>query len=181
MQQNYQDAMAIVAKYGKPDLFVTYTCNPKIKDIVENLRDGECAEDRPNLVSRVRNPQGHQGPPHFGSARKFQKRGLPHCHMLIILRGEDKLHTRDDIDRLISAEIPDPDGRLGAVQPGQVMYDTWTLWCAETQQCLHGGWRVQEEVPRRNNGRTVQTGGFVAARSPSYSTILLVAMKRSST
>ena len=34
---------------------------------------------------------------------------------------------------------------------------------------------------RRNNGRTVQIGGFVAARSPSYSTILLVAMKRSST
>jgi len=30
MQQLYQDAMAIVAKYGKPDLFVTYTCNPKV-------------------------------------------------------------------------------------------------------------------------------------------------------
>ena len=27
--QNYQDAMAIVAKYGKPELFVTFTCNPK--------------------------------------------------------------------------------------------------------------------------------------------------------
>ena len=37
MQQNYQDAMAIVAKYGKPDLFVTYTCNPKIKDITSEM------------------------------------------------------------------------------------------------------------------------------------------------
>ena len=44
MQQNYQDAMAIVAKYGKPDLFVTYTCNSSVQDIVENLREGECAE-----------------------------------------------------------------------------------------------------------------------------------------
>ena len=26
--QQYQDAMAIVRKYGKPDLFVTFTCNP---------------------------------------------------------------------------------------------------------------------------------------------------------
>ena len=53
MQQNYQDAMAIVAKYGKPDLFVTYTCNPNITDIIENLRDGEHPEHRPDLVSRV--------------------------------------------------------------------------------------------------------------------------------
>lgn len=28
MVQQYQDAMAIVRKYGKPDLFVTFTCNP---------------------------------------------------------------------------------------------------------------------------------------------------------
>jgi hypothetical protein len=30
--QQYQDAMAIVRKYGKPDLFVTYTCNPSWTD-----------------------------------------------------------------------------------------------------------------------------------------------------
>ncbi len=28
MQQNYQDAMVIVRKFGKPDLFITMTCNP---------------------------------------------------------------------------------------------------------------------------------------------------------
>ncbi len=28
MQQNYQDAMALVRKCGKPDLFLTMTCNP---------------------------------------------------------------------------------------------------------------------------------------------------------
>ncbi len=47
MQQNYQD---VIAKYGKP---VTYTCNPNVQDIVENLRDGERPEHRPDLVSRV--------------------------------------------------------------------------------------------------------------------------------
>ena len=34
MQQNYQDAMAMVTKYGKPDLFLTFTCNPKSKEIM---------------------------------------------------------------------------------------------------------------------------------------------------
>jgi ATP-dependent DNA helicase PIF1 len=37
MQQNYKDAMAIVLKYGKPDLFVTMTCNPNWREIRENL------------------------------------------------------------------------------------------------------------------------------------------------
>ena len=35
VQQNYQDAMAIVAKYGKPDLFITFTCNPKWDEVIK--------------------------------------------------------------------------------------------------------------------------------------------------
>lgn len=157
MQQNYQDAMAIVAKYGKPDLFVTYTCNPNVQEIVENLRDGERAEHRPDLVSRVfhlhlaellcdiRDRHVLGVPVARVHVIEFQKRGLPHCHMLIILRGEDKLRTRDDIDRLICAEIPNP---LGAVQSGQIMHDPWALWCAEPQLCVYRRWGMQEELPQ---------------------------------
>ncbi|CAN0446585.1 unnamed protein product, partial [Scytosiphon promiscuus] len=28
MVQQYQDVIAIVREYGKPDMFVTFTCNP---------------------------------------------------------------------------------------------------------------------------------------------------------
>ena len=47
MQQNYQDDMA---KYGKPDLFLTYTCNPKTEEITENLKNLERPEYCPDLV-----------------------------------------------------------------------------------------------------------------------------------
>ena len=53
MQQNYQDAMAIIAKFGKPDLFITFTCNPKSQSIMENLPPGVAAANRPDLVARV--------------------------------------------------------------------------------------------------------------------------------
>ncbi|GBL84498.1 hypothetical protein AVEN_117242-1 [Araneus ventricosus] len=33
MQQNYQDSMAMVRKFGKPDLFLTFTCNPPWSEI----------------------------------------------------------------------------------------------------------------------------------------------------
>nr|CAG8486844.1 4048_t:CDS:2 [Entrophospora candida] len=38
---------------------------------------------------------------------EFQKRGLPHAHILIILASMDKPCTVDDIDKMVSAEIPD--------------------------------------------------------------------------
>lgn len=37
---------------------------------------------------------------------EFQKRGLPHAHILITLRAEDKFKTPQSIDRFVSAEIP---------------------------------------------------------------------------
>ena len=53
MTQCYQDAMSIVAKYGKPDLFLTFTCNPKWDEITRELSDFQTANDRPELVARV--------------------------------------------------------------------------------------------------------------------------------
>ena len=38
---------------------------------------------------------------------EFQKRGLPHCHMLIFLKEQDKFRTSQQIDAIVSAEIPD--------------------------------------------------------------------------
>lgn len=39
---------------------------------------------------------------------EFQKRGLPHAHMMFILENNDKLDTPKKINRYVYAEIPDP-------------------------------------------------------------------------
>jgi hypothetical protein len=52
MRNLYQDAMAIIRKYGKPDLFITFTCNPFWKDIQDNLLPGQTANDRPDIINR---------------------------------------------------------------------------------------------------------------------------------
>ncbi|XP_064643098.1 uncharacterized protein LOC135497266 [Lineus longissimus] len=121
MQQNFQDAMAIVSKYGRPDLFLTFTCNPKCKDIKDALLPNQQPHDRPDIVSRVfklhlkellhdiRNNHVLGIPIAYVYVIEFQKQGLPHCHLLIILSEESKLKEPADIDSLISAEIPDPD------------------------------------------------------------------------
>ncbi|CAN1162782.1 ATP-dependent DNA helicase PIF1 [Linum perenne] len=38
----------------------------------------------------------------------FQKRGLPHAHIVIWLASSDKPNTVDKVDKIISAELPDP-------------------------------------------------------------------------
>jgi hypothetical protein len=40
---------------------------------------------------------------------EFQKRRLPHAHILIFLKDKDKYPEPSQIDRIISAEIPDKD------------------------------------------------------------------------
>jgi hypothetical protein len=51
--EQYRNAMAIVRAFGKPDLFITFTCNPKWPEITRELLPGQTAVDRPDLVARV--------------------------------------------------------------------------------------------------------------------------------
>ena len=57
MQQHYQDAMAMVAQIGMPDIFLTMTINPKDEDILAAVRKeaGENAKPHfyPHIVARV--------------------------------------------------------------------------------------------------------------------------------
>lgn len=118
MCEKYQDAMAICRRYGRPHLFVTMTCNPDWEEIKEQLKPGQDALNRPDICCRVFKlkhqelmrdiTQRHV----FGKVAanvhsiEFQKRGFPHAHILIWF--EDKHHlTVENIDRIISAEIPD--------------------------------------------------------------------------
>ena len=40
---------------------------------------------------------------------EWQKRGYSHAHILITLREENKIRGADMIDRIVSAQIPDPE------------------------------------------------------------------------
>ena len=118
MQQNYQDAMALVREFGFPGFFITMTANPSWPEVTANLREWETAADRPDLVARVfklkldellrdlteRGVLG-QATAHT-YVIEFQKRGLPHAHILLIVRPANKPRTAAEIDAIVSAEIP---------------------------------------------------------------------------
>ncbi|XP_074106305.1 uncharacterized protein LOC141532045 [Cotesia typhae] len=116
MHERTQDAMTYVRHYGRPDLFITFTCNPKWPEITEHLHQGQRSCDRHDIIERVFNIKvklmmklltvGRI----FGETKchmytiEWQKRGLPHVHILLWLEKKIK---PDSIDQIISAELPD--------------------------------------------------------------------------
>ncbi|KAK9064524.1 hypothetical protein SSX86_015906 [Deinandra increscens subsp. villosa] len=120
MYKHYQDALAICRVHGKPQYFITFTCNAKWPEIIRNLRQFPLlsAEDRPQIIARVFQMKVEsfitflkEYKP-FGVVAaelytiEFQKRGLPHCHTLLWVTTPYKIELPSQVDNYISAEIP---------------------------------------------------------------------------
>ncbi|XP_071712987.1 uncharacterized protein [Rutidosis leptorrhynchoides] len=120
LQQNYMDAVVIVRAYGHPDLFITFTCNPKWPEILRFLSEYNLnPEDRPDISTRVFKirldslMRKFRVEKIFGKVVaelyriEFQKRGLPHAHICLFLDKTDHVPGPDDVDNFITAELPD--------------------------------------------------------------------------
>lgn len=115
MHERTQDALTYVKYFPTPDLFITLTCNPSWPEILNNLLPGDKYVDRPDIVARVFRLKlkklmvlVNKGET-FGACRRrmytieWQKRGLPHAHILLWLKDRICLA---DIDKIICAGIP---------------------------------------------------------------------------
>ena len=115
--QRFCDAMAVVRELGKPSYFITMTCNPKWKEIVDNLPPGLKAHQCPDLIARVFNIKlksllhdlVHKNVLGKTIGRthviEFQKRGLPHAHILLIMDEEDTPKCPEHYDCAVTAEF----------------------------------------------------------------------------
>ncbi|WOH08400.1 hypothetical protein DCAR_0727840 [Daucus carota subsp. sativus] len=123
MSQYFKDALALCRSIGHPSLFLTMTCNtkwPEITDMMKHL-PGVKASDAPDVIARVFKLKLDQlielikKKNYFGRCIglmhviEFQKRGLPHAHMLVWLHPNDKPKSPGQIDQLVTTEIPDKD------------------------------------------------------------------------
>lgn len=117
MHERAQNGMTYVREHGRPDLFITMTCDPKNDDILSVLEPGQKIQDRNDIISRVFQLQVKKllklltKGQIFGKVKcwmytiEWQKRGLHHVHTLIWL--EERI-TLNLIDKVVCAEIPDP-------------------------------------------------------------------------
>lgn len=110
--------MAVIRNYGKPDLFVTVLCNPNWSEITaENQLISN--SEKTTIIARVfklkltevlddllkKHVLGYHAA--VMHVIEFQKRGLPHAHILIVNEENSKPNSTEDIDLIVCAEIPD--------------------------------------------------------------------------
>ncbi|WVZ63174.1 hypothetical protein U9M48_012829 [Paspalum notatum var. saurae] len=120
MRHRYMDAMVLVRKYGKPDIFLTMTCNPNWDEIKRELLPWQTPQDRPDLVVRVFHAKLEELKKKLtkedilGKVRayvyvvEFQKRGLPHAHFLLIMQNKYKLTCPEQGRRTCKNHYPRP-------------------------------------------------------------------------
>ncbi|UYV80016.1 hypothetical protein LAZ67_18001431, partial [Cordylochernes scorpioides] len=112
-----QDAFCHVRKFGRPDLFITFTSNPSWEELSAALLPGQKQLDRHDITARVfrqklvkfigalTKGQLYGATVAWMYSVEWQKRGLPHAHILVWLAN--KLRPTQ-IDSVICAEFPDP-------------------------------------------------------------------------
>ncbi|KAA6356796.1 MAG: putative ATP-dependent DNA helicase PIF1, partial [Streblomastix strix] len=112
--------MTLVKEFVHPDLLITFTSNPRWDEIISIIGDDSPA-NHPDIVSKIFIIKLQEllddivkhhilGKVSCYCYRiEFQKRGLPHAHILVTFQQEDKLNTTNKIDNIISAEIPSID------------------------------------------------------------------------
>lgn len=152
MQQLFQDAMAIVRHFKKIDLFITMTANPNWPEITRELLPHQTASDRPDLVARVFRLKLDElladikKRKIFGEVDaviyriEFQKRGLPHAHILICLRRGFRILDPSDVDSLIHATWPDPVTQplLFETVKNNMIHGPCDARCLENGRCKKG-------------------------------------------
>uniref|UniRef100_A0A0R0EZF3 ATP-dependent DNA helicase n=1 Tax=Glycine max TaxID=3847 RepID=A0A0R0EZF3_SOYBN len=184
MDQLYFDGMAICSHVGFPNLFITLTCNPNWPEIHRLLSPLNLKPtDRPDIVSRIFRLKFEHMLSNLTKGqllgRVFQKRGLPHVHLLLFLHPDNKYPSSTDIDEIISAEIPfhedDPElyklvenhmihGPCGILQPNSPcmkegkcsrfypkQFQPQTILDSNSYPVYH----------RRNNGHSISKNGVI--------------------
>ena len=111
------DSLAIAEMLGNPTFFVTMTCNTQWPEIQSRLLLGQTFTNVPVIVARVfkrkltlllkalKTMFINTGKQIYSiHSVEFQKRGLPHAH--ILMKYGSSCHNPNDIDSIISAEMP---------------------------------------------------------------------------
>ncbi|OMP11284.1 DNA helicase PIF1, ATP-dependent [Corchorus olitorius] len=172
--KKYQDAMAICRFHGYPSLFITFTCNPKWPEITDALKavKGQKPHDRPDIVSRVfRIKLRHllndlTKKQIFGKTKavvytvEFQKRGLPHVHILLWLDMDHSM-TESEVDAIVSAELPNKEkDPIGFAAVSTFMMHSPCGHANRSAKCMKDG-RCKKFFPKQfRNSTTFDEDGF---------------------
>ncbi len=143
MQQHYQDLIALVRYFGKPDLFVIFIVNPRWKEATDTLFSNQIYIDRPDIIARIFRARLKRLihliriRAAFSPCRayiytvKYQKRGLFYTYIIVFIYAGHVFSEPEYINNLIRAELPDrqldPDKSLIVIIKQAMIHGLYSL------------------------------------------------------
>jgi hypothetical protein len=158
--ESFLDAMCIAMHYGAPTYFLTFTSNPNWPEIIEDVKEfgpyaytdkpspngvsKQKAQERCDLINRVcllkfksilddllkKEVLGKTLC--YVAVIEFQKRGLPHMHLLLTVHPDYVPHCPESVDKVITAQFVD-----------KLKYPN--LYSLQCQHIIHGPCHPPEE------------------------------------
>nr|GEX32834.1 DNA helicase [Tanacetum cinerariifolium] len=144
----------------KSIFFITFTCNTNWPEIVEymNAFPELTSADQADIVDRVFEKILY--------TIEFQKHALPHCHSLLWLNKSSKIHQDSDVDKYISAELPNltNDAEGYRVISERMMHGPCG-YAKSNATCMKDGTNCNRNFPKPYSDRTfVDKDGYVHYR-----------------
>jgi hypothetical protein len=167
----------VVRETGRP------TCNAKWKEIIDALPNGLKAHECPDIVARVfniklksflddvlkKNVLGKVKA--YTYVIEFQKRGLPHAHILLIMKESDRPKSADQYDVAVTAELAE-DPEIREVQAEFMIHQCGPHCIEEGEVCCKKGFPkpFNEHTTDGNNSypnyrrRSPEDGGHTTSK-----------------
>ncbi|POS85366.1 hypothetical protein EPUL_004436 [Erysiphe pulchra] len=127
----------------RPDV-VAIVFKLKLDSLLHDLKDrdifGKCIEDMYTI--------------------EYQKRGLPHAHILLYLHVDDLPNFAELVDELVSAQIPTDNPVLAEIVKSQMVHGSCGV-DHPTSPCFRDGENSYPEYARPKNGLTWEKNGVV--------------------
>ena len=158
--------MAMAKEMEFPSFFITLTCNPNSTGITTNVFPGQTALERDDIICRafegmfvshflVDLTTNHVlgVPLAWVYTKEYQMRGLPHIHLLLTMRAQDKPMTAEQVDGVCWAELPEPGTSLYDIVVANMMHGP----CGKDRRrsiCeMHERWQMLKRLPRTSFSR----------------------------
>ena len=171
----FYNCMHVATKIHNPDLFITMSANTKWEEITNNLKFYENSHDRPDIVDREfklkldsllddicnKGVLGHTVALCY--AIGYQKRGLPHAHIVLFFDKDNRPKNIDEWDKLIWSYLPN-------LEQDPILFnlvtDLYLHGPCSAKYCVVNG-KCKRHFPKKfeNKTRMDENGNIIMKRS----------------
>ncbi|KAK3929744.1 3-hydroxyanthranilate 3,4-dioxygenase [Frankliniella fusca] len=180
-RNRFLDCMAIMTKFKGSSYFITMTANPKWKEIQEDLPEVPWyfkpqvnvrvfLQKMAVLLNLLVQRQCLGRALGYACVIEYQKRGLPHCHIIMMVYPDDMPKCGREVDLVIRADIPDP-AREPQLHELVTRVNLHHL-CREKKRrgqevfCMVDGKHCKSKFPKSFSDETIITGRQVLFKRP---------------